>query len=685
MHKSKLLAILLLALTGAVGCTHRPGPAADVSEPYHGSDGYNSADSLVDVVGDARDFERVLIIVDSLEQAGELSLPKVIFYNSIAYNILGQHRQALQLYYRLGEIDVKELTTKADLNSYIYSYNNYIRLLCDMRRYDRALREVYAADRKLKSIGYDTFADYHDIAQIVGECQLYLGQTDSAAISFQKSLKGVHTRLATFHDPLDFRECQKTMNAIAKAYYFTGHFDLVQPWIEVQDSLFAIADKHPKRDSVFIDEMKADINFSMAMLAQAQGRTADAEQAYNAYQSTQTAQQQANIINSCDYLLATHRYQEAARCYEQLDGFLMGSGYKANVENLGRYMVPKYRANMLAGHRDSAFRVANIIAQYYDTALVRQRAIDADLMTTFYDTEGKERQIAEQRAELSQQRLFTVVIVMVIVVAFFLIYTILRRKAYQKLDATNRQLVIANERAEESSRMKTKFIQQITHEVRTPLNVLSGFAQVLASPDMEVDGKELKSISQKMIDNSDRITHLIDKMLDLSQINSHADIKRNDTVRPAEVARQAITQSGIRQAMHLQFDLQEAPDSESLTITTNRQSAAKALTLLLDNAVKFTHPLAFKGSNPSPNTHHVTLRVSRDDRQVTFAVEDTGIGIPPEQAENIFTEFVQLDEYTDGAGIGLSIARSLARHLGGDIVLDTAYSPGARFVMTLPL
>jgi signal transduction histidine kinase len=68
-----------------------------------------------------------------------------------------------------------------------------------------------------------------------------------------------------------------------------------------------------------------------------------------------------------------------------------------------------------------------------------------------------------------------------------------------------------------------------------------------------------------------------------------------------------------------------------------------------------------------------------------FIVEDTGIGIPNNQAENIFTEFVQLDEYSDGTGIGLSIARSLARHMQGDIILDTSYKDGARFVMSLHL
>ncbi len=81
---------------------------------------------------------------------------------------------------------------------------------------------------------------------------------------------------------------------------------------------------------------------------------------------------------------------------------------------------------------------------------------------------------------------------------------------------------------------------------------------------------------------------------------------------------------------------------------------------------------------------HVVLRMAVSDGQLQFVVEDDGIGVPAEEAERIFDEFVQLNEYYDGTGIGLTVARSIARRLGGDIVLDTSYSPGARFVMTLP-
>ena len=675
------LIITLLALLAVTSCSNRQQKL----QAFADTDGYNYADSVVSDIGDARDYPRLLEVTDSFVNTGDLTPVRAIFYKTIAYNLMGQNRKSLQMYYQLAMIDVKTLTSQADVESYIYSYKDYVRVLCDMKRYDRALREAYSADRKLRNAGYDSFIKHHDIAQIIGECQLYLGQEKEAARSYEKSLQGVQMRLNSFHDPLDYRECQKTMNAIAKTYIHTKRYKEAIPWIERQDSLFAIADKHPQRDSVFIDEMKADINYSKALLAHALGHPAEAERAFATYQSTAAAQKLGNIISSNEYLMLTHRYDDAVRNYAKLEQFLKESGYKADLEAIGRYILPKYRANLLAGHRDSALYVANLVAEYYDTALVRQKAIDAELISTIYDTEGKERQIAEQRAKLSQQRLISGVVVMVIILIFFHIYSMQRRRAYRKLDATNHELMLANERAEESSRMKTKFIQQISHEVRTPLNVLSGFSQVLATPDIEIDNVELKDISKKIVENSERITKLVDKMLDLSMINSNADIECTDTVSPASVAQKAVAESGIEKAAHLDFELQIADEVKDIHIKTHQKSAVKALTLLLDNAIKFTHPLAFRGRTKKNAKEHVTLTISSTQHEVIFTLEDTGIGIPAEQAKNIFTEFVQLDEYSDGTGIGLSIARSLARHMKGDIILDTSYTEGARFVMSLPL
>ena len=652
---------------------------------YKDSEGYNHADSVVSDIGDERDFERLLVVTDSFERAGELTPIRAIFYKTIAYNIMGQQRNALNLYYKLAAIDVKALESQADLESYIYSYKDYVRLLCNMRSYDRVLREAYHADRKLKEAGYDSFVDHQDIAQMIGECQLYLNQAPQAAEHFAKSLQTMRKRLVTNHDPLDLLECQKTMNAIARGYIHTGRYDEATPWIARQDSLFAAADNHPQRDSVYVDEMKAEINYSKALLAHAQGREAEAERAFADYQSTELANQLGSVINANEYLMLTHRYEEAAQRYTQLERFLKESGYQVDLETFGRYLMPKFRANMLAGHRDSALQVAIQVAEVYDSALARQKMSDADLLTTIYDTEGKERQIAEQRAELSQQRLFTVAIVTVILIIFFLIYTIQRRKAYRALNATNRQLMLANERAEESSRMKTEFIQKISHEVRTPLNLLSGYSQVLGNMDIEIDEEELQDICGKIVQNSERITSMVDKFIDMSMIYSNTGIECLDTVSPAAVAEQAVEMSEIRKTAHLDFEIRVSPEAEALHFVVNQKMAVKALYLLLDNAIKFTHPLVLEGRKDRRSKAHVTLRIGSDSDQVTFVVEDTGIGVPSEQAEHIFDEFVQLNKYSEGTGIGLSIARSLVRRMNGDITLDTTYTDGARFVMSLPL
>jgi signal transduction histidine kinase len=102
--------------------------------------------------------------------------------------------------------------------------------------------------------------------------------------------------------------------------------------------------------------------------------------------------------------------------------------------------------------------------------------------------------------------------------------------------------------------------------------------------------------------------------------------------------------------------------------------------------MKFTAPPeASGGAAAVKEKAKVLLKVDIDNQQLRFTVEDTGIGVPIENAENIFDEFFQVNEYYDGTGIGLTVARSIARRLGGDIVLDTDYTAGARFVLALPL
>ncbi len=246
----------------------------------------------------------------------------------------------------------------------------------------------------------------------------------------------------------------------------------------------------------------------------------------------------------------------------------------------------------------------------------------------------------------------------------------------------SRRLLVANARAEESTRMKSNFIKQISHEIRTPLNILSGFTQVLTSPNASLSDDEKQHISQEIMDSTQRITGLVNKMLELSDVTSQAVIESQDQVTARQIAEQAVLDSAISDAQHLDFQL-VLEDGAETVMQTNLRTATRVLELLLDNAIKFTRRPESYHATVTDQKERVKLVVGMAAGHARFVVEDTGIGIPAKDAERIFDEFVQLDEYYDGTGIGLTVARSLARRLGGDVVLDTSYTGGARFVMTV--
>jgi len=166
-------------------------------------------------------------------------------------------------------------------------------------------------------------------------------------------------------------------------------------------------------------------------------------------------------------------------------------------------------------------------------------------------------------------------------------------------------------------------------------------------------------------------------------VSSQTVLEKKDEVSAKDIAELAVQASGIELAPHLVFSLQLGQGTDT-PFNTHRRSAVRILELLLDNAMKFTHQAeSYHAMLVEGKKEQVTLAVNYENGHARFVVEDTGIGVPAKEAERIFDEFVQLDEYYDGTGIGLTVARSLARRLGGDVVLDTTYTDGARFVMTL--
>ena len=343
------------------------------------------------------------------------------------------------------------------------------------------------------------------------------------------------------------------------------------------------------------------------------------------------------------------------------------------MDIIQHYLLPKYRANIGAQRMEMANSVSRQICDELDTAIIRMQRDEAMELTTLYNTQQKEKELSEQKSDMVRQRYMATVFALILVILCFVLIIYFRHQSSIRLEKAYSKLEAANERNKETSRMKTSFIQQMSHEIRTPLNILSGFTQILTSSGIDLDDKTRHEINEKIIENTNRITELVNKMLELSDVNSKTVIDRVDKTPAIKIAQDAISAITANEEATIPIGLELGEGVDELTLQTNEQAAIRAVVLLLDNAERFTK----EGS--------ITLTINKDEESVKYIVEDTGIGVPAKEAEHIFEEFVQLNEYEVGTGIGLTVARSICRRLGGDVVLDTTYTGGARFVIQLPI
>ena len=698
-RKTTLYAALLLivATVMMIACgEQKPASGPEFKAVSH-------ADSLIFDRGQKLDYQGMLALTDSFELAGALSEIAANRWRGVAYNYLGSVRKS-EFYYK--KVVSAPIKTDADKYNYYKASRRLSEILVKRGEYDEALSIALEAVDKMEEWGGYSPKDLAILLKTIGCCQLNLGQIKEAAGNYATSYEKFILPLADTVTVRDINEAIMATEEFAIDYINVDRFNEALYWANVADSLMEKRiELAPDYDIDNLQKYGSRVSIRKAIALQGLKRDNEALQAYRKVLNSQYGQTDDGRIEAAEYLMAAQRYSEAADNYSRLNPYLAKHGMDLTLDNIRVYLLPKYRANLAAGRRDSVMAVGEQLCDVLDSAIVHAKNSDAAELATIYDTQQKEEQIMEQKSYMARQRLYGISVASALILGFLVIYVVHRIRAqrrlayaYQKLEEANQQLesanqqleqkneqlTVANARAEESSRMKTDFIQQISHEIRTPLNILSGYTQIVTTPGMDLDDETRQDINRQITDNTDRITGLVNKMLELSDVNSKAVIERNDNVLGVQIAAQAADDSGINNANHLQFDLQFADGADSAMLQTNLISATRALTLVLDNARKFTKPAEALGIEATEQKH-VVLRMAVNDGQLQFIVEDDGIGVPAEEADRIFDEFVQLNEYYDGTGIGLTVARSIARRLGGDIVLDTTYGPGARFVMTLPM
>jgi PAS domain S-box-containing protein len=252
------------------------------------------------------------------------------------------------------------------------------------------------------------------------------------------------------------------------------------------------------------------------------------------------------------------------------------------------------------------------------------------------------------------------------------------RSQNEALVKTNHELEIARNRAEEATRLKSQFLATMSHELRTPLNAIIGYSDIVLAGMTGDLTPEQRNYQERVLANAEHLLGLINDILDLSKVEAgRMEIAR----KPFNVA------SWLRD---VEFQTKGLAEKKNLGLNVSLDPALPANILgdssrlkqiainLLSNAVKFT------------DSGSVTLEVCKgDDSTWTFAVTDTGIGIPPHMIDVVFDEFRQVDGTSrrahGGTGLGLAIVRKFVITMGGSVRVNSEVGKGSIFTITLPL
>jgi len=232
-------------------------------------------------------------------------------------------------------------------------------------------------------------------------------------------------------------------------------------------------------------------------------------------------------------------------------------------------------------------------------------------------------------------------------------------------------------RAEESDRLKSAFLANLSHEIRTPMNIITHFTRMLADADM--NPFERLELTDAITENGKQLLNMIDNTIHLSKIETETIPVRNEFFTVNPLIRDVYNKfsPNIPDSKDVRIRLRLDVQTPGFGFEGDDDILKEILTILLDNAVKYT----------MEGTIEFGYEMIRNDF-IKFFVKDTGIGIPKEEYENIFSRFYRIsnsiNQTTSGSGIGLSIAQHYVALLGGELLFESKEDKGTEFWFNLP-
>ena len=416
------------------------------------------ADSVLFDVGVVKDYARMLALADSFEMSGDISSLDANRWRGVAYYRQHQYQMSEICYRKAMECPV---LSDEDQVSYNKCARRLSELLLVRGDFEGSLRVAMPAVAKMDQTGIGSDIDYAILLNNIGCCQLNLGQDKEANESFLTARGHYANRWQSDSTGRGFQEAVIGTVYTSLAYINMRRYAESIYWIDRTEMLLNKYRQKSDARVEYFDEYQGRIDIMRAVALQGLNKVEEASKAYDAFQKTDYSKTAAGRINANDYLVAAHRYAEAADNYKYLDQTLDEWGMEPSLDNIQLYLLPKYKANAESGRRDSALVAGRYVLALLDSAITTQKSSKTAELATIYDTNQKEAQIAKQRSDMTRLQLISSLVALSLVVIFLGLYTYHKRKSTRRLAAAHEKLQHAYDKLEETTAAKERIESEL--------------------------------------------------------------------------------------------------------------------------------------------------------------------------------------------------------------------------------
>ena len=406
----------------------------------------------------AKDYPRIIELVDSFKPQGSFTEGKACYWLGYAYDRMMQKRMA-ELYWKTGIAAVENSTDDEDVRVYAGITNRLTGLLSTWTEFEAALKVAIPATERLKSLGRDTTSEYTNMLIYIGCSQSRLGLSDDKTDNSLEEAYRAHLNNIRKHpNAISYRDAIVGVINISYNYLEIADYEKARLWLERMSQLIDGYEKQADARPDYAEKQRARYNIYLARALEGLKFKDEAAEAYRQFCQTEYFQTAEGKILASDYLQLAGRWQDAADNFGSMEKMMKVYGTSYTLENIQKMLLKKYEVNLKAGRIDTARAVSISITERLDSAITLSRSAEAREEAAVHQ---KELEMTAENERYVRQRHIGRLIGMSATILFLLIYIIVRHRMGVRLRKAHNDLKTAYDQLEETTTVKERMESEL--------------------------------------------------------------------------------------------------------------------------------------------------------------------------------------------------------------------------------